>query len=146
MTVPRALRVALLVVAWFNLVSAMAGMIGLTVGGGMGLPLGWLDGTPFATYFWPGIILGVVVGGMQVLAVIAQYRRYALASGLQAAAGLVMMIWIFVELAMLLVWSPLHGIYFAAGLLQTVLAVLALGAWPRPFLSRTPAVRNDPRL
>jgi hypothetical protein len=146
MTVPRALRVALLVVAWFNLVSAMAGMIGLTVGGGMGLPLGWLDGTPFATYFWPGIILGVVVGGMQVLAVIAQYRRYALASGLQAAAGLVMMIWIFVELAMLLVWSPLHGIYFATGLLQTVLAVLALGAWPRPFLSRTPAVRNDPRL
>lgn len=146
MTVPRALRVALLVVAWFNLVSAMAGMIGLTVGGGMGLPLGWLDGTPFATYFWPGIILGVVVGGMQALAVIAQYRRYALASGLQAAAGLVMMIWIFVELAMLLVWSPLHGIYFATGLLQTVLAVLALGAWPRPFLSRTPAVRNDPRL
>lgn len=146
MTVPRALRVALLVVAWFNLVSAMAGMIGLTVGGGMGLPLRWLDGTPFATYFWPGIILGVVVGGMQALAVIAQCRRYALAWGLQAAAGLVMMIWIFVELAMLLVWSPLHGIYFATGLLQTVLAVLALGAWPRPFLSRTPAVRNDPRL
>lgn len=146
MTVPRALRVALLVVAWFNLVSAMAGMIGLTVGGGMGLPLRWLDGTPFATYFWPGIILGVVVGGMQALAVIAQHRRYSLAWGLQAAAGLVMMIWIFVELAMLLVWSPLHGIYFATGLLQTVLAVLALGAWPRPFLSRTPAVRNDPRL
>ncbi|QCQ18248.1 hypothetical protein EHF32_13495 [Microbacterium sp. RG1] len=116
-------------------------MIGLTVGGGMGLPVEWLDGTPFATYFWPGVILGVVVGGMQALAVIAQYRRYALAWGLQAAAGLVMMIWIFVELAMLLVWSPLHGIYFATGLLQTVLAVLALGAWPRPFLSRTPAVR-----
>ncbi|WP_202876820.1 hypothetical protein [Microbacterium sp. RG1] len=141
MTVPRALRVTLLVVAWFNLASAVAGMIGLTVGGGMGLPVEWLDGTPFATYFWPGVILGVVVGGMQALAVIAQYRRYALAWGLQAAAGLVMMIWIFVELAMLLVWSPLHGIYFATGLLQTVLAVLALGAWPRPFLSRTPAVR-----
>ncbi|UIN30466.1 hypothetical protein [Microbacterium binotii] len=141
MTVPRALRVTLLVVAWFNLASALAGMIGLTAGGGMGLPLEWLDGTPFATYFWPGIILGVVVGGMQALAVVAQHRRYALAWGLQAAAGLVMMIWIFVELAMLLVWSPLHGIYFATGLLQTVLAVLALGAWPRPFLARTPAVR-----
>ncbi|MDY0829726.1 hypothetical protein SK224_11405 [Microbacterium sp. BG28] len=138
MTVPRALRVTLLVVAWFNLVSAVAGMIGLTAGGGIGVPLGWLEGTPFTTYFWPGVILGVVVGGMQALAVIAQYRRYALAWGLQAAAGLVMMIWIFVELAMLLVWSPLHGIYFGTGLLQTVLAVLALGAWPRPLLSRTP--------
>ncbi|GAB3151094.1 hypothetical protein GCM10027058_16590 [Microbacterium neimengense] len=145
MTVPRALRVTLLVVAWFNLASALAGMIGLTVGGGMGLPLEWLDATPFATYFWPGIILGVVVGGAQALAVIAQYRRYALAWGLQAAAGLVMMIWIFVELAMLLVWSPLHGVYFVTGLVQTVLAVLALGAWPRPFLPRTPAVRIGPR-
>ena len=141
MTVPRALRVTLLVVAWFNLISALAGMIGLTVGGGMGVPLEWLEGTLFASYFWPGIILGVVVGGMQALAVIAQYRRYALVWGLQAAAGLVMMIWIFVELAMLLVWSPLHGIYFVAGLVQTVLAVLALGAWPRPFLSRTSTVR-----
>ncbi|WDG18325.1 hypothetical protein [Microbacterium sp. Clip185] len=140
MTVPRALRIALLVVAGFNLASAVAGMIGLTVGGGMGLPLEWLDGTPFASYVWPGVILGVVVGGMQALAVIAQYRRYALVWGLHVAAGLVMMIWIFVELAMLLVWSPLHGIYFVTGLLQTVLAVLALGAWPRPFLSRT-AVR-----
>lgn len=141
MTVPRALRVTLFVAAGFNLASAVAGMIGLTVGGGMGLPLEWLDGTPFASYVWPGIILGVVVGGMQALAIIAQYRRYALAWGLQAAAGLVMMIWIFVELAMLLVWSPLHGIYFGTGLVQTVLAVLALGAWPRPFLARTPAVR-----
>ncbi|GAA2573412.1 hypothetical protein [Microbacterium binotii] len=146
MTVPRALRVTLLVVAWFNLVSAVAGMIGLTVGGGMGVPLEWLEGTPFSSYFWPGIILGVVVGGIQALTVVAQYRRYALAWGLHAAAGLVMMIWIFVELAMLLVWSPLHGIYFATGLVQTVLAVLALGAWPRPFLSRTPAVRIGPRL
>lgn len=138
MTVPRALRVTLLVVAGFNLASAVAGMIGLTVGGGMGLPLEWLDGTPFASYAWPGVILGVVVGGMQALAVIAQYRRYALVWGLHVAAGLVMMIWIVVELAMLLVWSPLHGIYFVTGLLQTVLAVLALGAWPRPLLSRMP--------
>ena len=49
-----------------------------------------------------------------------------------------MMIWIFVEIAIMLVWSPLHGIYFATGLVQTVLAVLALGAWPHPFLARDP--------
>jgi hypothetical protein len=145
MTAPRSLRIALLVVAGFNLVSAVAGMIGLTVGGGMGVPPEWLDGTPFASYVWPGIILGVVVGGVQALAVIAQCRRYALAWGLQVTAGLVMMIWIFVELAMLLVWSPLHGIYFVTGLVQTVLAVLALRAWPRPFLARTPAVRTGAR-
>ncbi|MCT9819653.1 hypothetical protein N3K63_05055 [Microbacterium sp. W1N] len=133
---PRWVGVCLQIVAWFSLVSALAGMVGLTVGGGMGLPGEWLEGSVFDSYFWPGVILGVVVGGGQVLALAAQYRRLALAPGLHAAAGLVMMIWIFVEIAVMLVWSPLHGIYFVAGLVQVVLAVLALGAWPRPFLTR----------
>lgn len=134
----RALRIGLAVTAGFNLVSAVIGMVGLTLAGGMGLPLEWLDGTGFASYVWPGIILGVVVGGSQAVALVAQRGRYRAAWGLHAAAGLTMMIWIFMEIAILLVWSPLHGIYFAAGLVQTVLVVLALGAWPRPFLDRQP--------
>jgi hypothetical protein len=133
---PRAVRIALAVIGWFNLVSALAGMLGLTVGGGMGIPLEWIDGSIFTSYFWPGIILGVVVGGVQAAAVAAQHLRYTLAWGLHAAAGLVMMIWIFVEISIMLVWSPLHGLYFATGALQTVLAVLALGAWPAPFSRR----------
>lgn len=134
--VPRGLRVGLLIVAWFNLVSALIGMGGLTVGGGLGIPLEWLEGTPFTSYVWPGVILGVVVGGAQALALAAQHRRYRVARGMHAAAGLVMMIWIFVEIALLLVWSPLHGVYFVAGLVQVVLAVLALGAWPHPVTAR----------
>ncbi|PZU40377.1 MAG: hypothetical protein DI573_04345 [Microbacterium sp.] len=113
-------------------------MIGLTVGGGIGIPLEWIEGSVFSSYFWPGVILGVVVGGSQALALTAQRRRFALAWGLHAAAGLIMMIWIFVEIAIMLVWSPLHGIYFVTGLVQVVLAVLALGAWPVPFLRRDP--------
>lgn len=130
----RLLRGGLLVVAWFNLASALIGMVGLTLGGGLGLPPEWLDGSPFDSYFWPGIILGVVVGGIQALALIADHRRSLLSPGLHAAAGLVMMIWIFVEIAMLLVWSPLHGIYFASGLIQVVLSVLVLtyATDPRP--------------
>lgn len=135
---PRALRIGLYVIAWFNLLSALVGMVGLTVGGGLGIPLEWLEGSIFASYFWPGVILGVVVGGVQAIALAAQYGRYRLAWGLHAAAGLTMMIWIFVEIAVMLVWSPLHGLYFATGLIQTVLSVLALGAWPSPFLHRDP--------
>lgn len=87
-------------------------------------------------------VLGVVVGGAQALALVAHHGRYALAPVLHAAAGLVMMSWIFIEISLLLVWSPLHGLYFATGLVQVVSAVLALGAWPRPFLAREP---RDPR-
>lgn len=133
---PRALRIALATVAALNLLSALIGMVGLTVGGGMGLPPEWLDGSIFDSYVWPGIILGVVVGGVQALALVAQFGRFGVAWAMHAAAGLTMMIWIFVDIAMMLVWSPLHGIFFATGLIQTVLAVLALGAWPRPFFAR----------
>lgn len=132
----RPLWIALAIIAWFNLLSAIAGMIGLSVGGGLGLPMEWLEGTGFTTYFWPGLFLGLVVGGVQAVALIAQHRRYRAAWGLQAAAGLVMMGWIFGEIAIILVWSPLHGLYFATGTLQVVLAVLLLGAAPRPFWSR----------
>ncbi|NNH03751.1 hypothetical protein HLA99_07815 [Microbacterium ulmi] len=110
-------------------------MLGVFLGGA-GVPLQWLDGTPFDSFVWPGLVLGVIVGGSQALAVVAQHRRLRVAWGLHAAAGLVMMIWIFVEIALMLVWSPLQGVYFATGLVQTVLAVLALGAWPVPFLAR----------
>ncbi len=134
--VPRPLRIALLVVAWFNLASALVGMVGLTLGGGMGIPLQWLEGTVFDSYVVPGVILGVVVGGTQALALIAQYFRYRIAWGLHAAAGLTMTIWIFVEIAIMLVWSPLQGVYFVSGAVQLVLAVLALGAWPSPWLAR----------
>ncbi|SJM69776.1 hypothetical protein [Gulosibacter sp. 10] len=132
----RRLRIALSAVAWFHLVSSLAGMIGLSFTGGMGIPLEWLEGSVFDSYFWPGLILGLVVGGVQALALVAQYRRYDLAWGLHAAAGLVMMVWIFVEIAIMLVWMPLQGVCFATGLLQTALAVLALGAAPRPLLRR----------
>lgn len=49
-----------------------------------------------------------------------------------------MIIWIFVEIAIMLAWSPLQGIYFGTGLIQTVLAVLALGAWADSFFKREP--------
>ncbi len=139
-TPARGWRIALATVAWFNLVSALIGLVGLTAGGGMGLPLEVLEGSPFTSYAWPGVILGVVVGGVQALALVAHYGRFRLAWGLHAAAGLVMMIWIFVELAILREWSLLQGVYFVTGVAQTTLAVLALGAWPHPLFARTDRV------
>jgi hypothetical protein len=131
----RPLRTALAIVAWFNLLSALLGMLGLTIGF-LPIPLDWLEGSGFTSYVWPGVILGLVVGGAQALALVAQYGRLRLAPGLHAAAGLVMIGWIFVEVAMLPGFGVLQAVYFGTGLVQTVLAILLLGAWPRPFLAR----------
>ena len=134
--VPRTLRLALLTIAWFNAVSCAIGFVMGVFFDGAGVPHEWLDGTGFTSFVWPGVVLGVVVGGAQALALAAQHGRFRLAWGLHVAAGLIMMTWIFVEIALMLVWSPLQGVYFATGLLQSALAGLALGAWPRPFLAR----------
>lgn len=126
----RWLFVTLAVLGWFNAISAVAGMLLLTLADGAGIPLEYLDGTPFPSYLIPGLILGIVVGGTQIAAVVALHRHSKPAPGAHAAAGLVMIIWIFCEVAMLPVWSPAQGLYFVTGVAQVVAAVLALGAWP----------------
>lgn len=136
--VARWVRVALVVIASFHLISAIGGAWGLMSGGivAMGLPLSLLDGSIFDSYFWPGVILGVVIGGTQLIALVAQYARLSLTWGLHAVAGFGLMIWIFVETGIIRGLSPLQFIYFGTGLLQCVLVLLALGVWPRPFWGR----------
>ncbi|WP_336630497.1 MULTISPECIES: hypothetical protein [unclassified Microbacterium] len=133
---PRGIRIGLAIVGWFQVVSCLiGGVLGVFLDGA-GVPHAWLEGTPFESFVVPGVILGLVVGGSQALALAAQHGHFRVAPGIHAAAGLVMMTWIFAEIAILRQWSPLQGIYFATGLVQVALAVLALGAWPSPFLSR----------
>lgn len=132
------IRVSLLSIAVFNVLSAAAGGWGLTSGGlvEVGLPLSLLDNSPFETYLWPGVILIVFVGGPQALALWLQVGRRTLATGMHAVAGCAMLIWIFVELAMIEGFSVLHAVYFGTGLVQVILVILALGAWPHPFWGR----------
>lgn len=126
---PRTLvRVLLIVVGVFNTVSAVAGAIGLLTPGSMGLPLDIIE--PFTSYFWPAMILLVVIGGTQGLAVLAELRHWRTAAFWGAFAGFAMIIWIFVELAIMGGYSPLHGIFFVTGVAQLALVVALLDAVP----------------
>lgn len=136
---PRGLRITLLTVTGFNLASAIAGGIALAAGwmAAAGLPTTLLEGSLFTSYLWPGIILGVVVGGTQLAALIAYVVRLEVAWGLFAVAGFGLMIWIFIETGIIRGQSALQIGYFGTGLLQCVLVLLVLGVWPRPFLGRS---------
>jgi hypothetical protein len=131
-------RRTLLGVTCFNLVTALAGAAALVSGvmPALGLPLSLLDGSGFDDFFWPGVILAVVVGGTQLLPLIAYRMRLDLAWGLFAVAGFGMMIWIFIETGIIGGQSPLQILYFATGVAQCVLVLLVLGVWPRPALRR----------
>jgi nucleotide-binding universal stress UspA family protein len=137
-------RRAVLGVGIFNALSAVAGGVLLIIGGlvggsgGMGIPESVLDGTPFASFLWPGVILLIVVGGTQVAAVVLQLARAEWAPFAVAVAGFGLAIWMFVEVAMLPGFSFWQGIYFGTAVAQLALLTGWLGAVPSDaFAMRT---------
>ena len=124
-------RVLLLIVAGFNTLSALAGGIGLMTPGAIGMPGSWLEGTGF-TYPVTGVILLVIVGGTQVLAFVLVLLRKPWGYLANAVAGFGMVLWIYVEVAVLPVYSFLQTLYLAAGVAQLALTFACLG-----ILSRT---------
>jgi hypothetical protein len=111
----------------FGALSAAAGAVLAIAANGAGVPLEYLANSPFPSYAVPGVILGVVVGGTQLAAAIALLRKQRSALLLSAIAGFGMLIWIFVELAIIRQYSWLQAGYFALGAMELILVLALLG-------------------
>jgi len=120
----------LIVLVVFGALSALLGAVLAIAANGAGVPLEYLKNSPFSSYFIPGLILGVVVGGTQLAAAIALLAKRGIALLLSAVAGFGMLIWIFVELAMIQQFSWLQAAYFILGGLELVLVFALLGLIP----------------
>lgn len=136
-SLPLALRLYLAGAAVLG-VSAAAGGTALVTdptGSTLGLPLAWLDGSPFPDYLVPGIVLLTVfgLGSLVVVYGIVYQRRWAWPAAV--GLGVAQVGWILVQLAILQVVHPLHLAY---GGLGALLALLALRPSVRAAL-RSPA-------
>ena len=84
----------------FGALNAFAGgYYGLA--GAEGVPREWLEGTPFKDYFYPSLILLVVVGGSCLVAAAAVFARPRVGRLAAFAAAAVLLIWLAAELLML---------------------------------------------
>lgn len=130
------LRWGLLIVTIFNALSAIVSGIAMLMTNGLGMPLAFLETSPFSSFLWPGVILVVVVGGTQAIAAVLLILRWETALLWSAVAGFGMVIWIFIETGLIREWSWLQILYFGTGLTQLalVLGLLGVAAW----LPRTP--------
>ncbi|HTM66311.1 MAG TPA: hypothetical protein VL093_08325 [Flavipsychrobacter sp.] len=64
--------------------------------GAEGVPLEWLHDTPFKNYFFPGLVLFVVVGGAALFAAICIFRkRHGRRATFISAA--VVLVWLLVQ-------------------------------------------------
>ena len=120
----------LTMLAVFGALSSFAGSVLAIAFNGAGVPLEYLATSPFTSYFVPGLILGLVVGGTQLAAAITLITRRGSALLLSAVAGFCMLIWIFVELAVIKQYSWLQAAYFTLGGLELILALALLGIIP----------------
>jgi hypothetical protein len=112
-------------------VGALAGGIALVAapdGSVMHFDVGLLDGSPFADFTIPGLILGGLFGVGSFIVVALGLTHHRVAPFLAFAIGCAQMIWIVVELAIIGELSFLHPTFFVVGLL--VAATAALWGWP----------------
>ncbi len=117
-------RVSLFVLQTFVALTALDGALFVVPG----LPLEWLESGPFADYTLPAMALGLLVGGTAVAALIALLIRPELAGLASVSAGIVVVVFELVEIAVVgfapkggsldepLAW--LQALYLAVGIVE----------------------------
>ena len=84
-------------------------------GRALGIPQGWIEGTPFGSYLIPGIYL-IAMNGAAMLALAAlTVRRSWIAPWLTGTLGVGMIIWIAVEIVTLPETMILTWVFLAIG-------------------------------
>lgn len=130
---PEFARVSLLVLQALVAITAIAGGAALILGAlnaelatVLSPPTAHLEGSPFSSYLVPGLLLAIVVGGTQAGAFLLGVTRSSLGLLGAATAATALLIWVFVQM-MFIPFSFLQAIYFAFGIAETCLVLVALG-------------------
>ena len=114
-------KTALIVVQLLVMVNAFGGGI-YGMAGAPSVPTAWLNGSPFESYFVPGLFLFAAIGGGMLVATVAWWRRSRLAPWISLAMGVVVVAWIVAQVAVIGWTSPLQPISLVAGAVVAALA------------------------
>ena len=120
----------------FQGLSAIAGGYGLVsdpTGRALGIPSDWLQGSPFADYLIPGLILLLVLGLFPLVVVYGLWARNAWSWRAALLVGVALVGWIVVEILIIGYVShpPLQLVY---GLLGIIILLLTLVPSVRQWL------------
>jgi hypothetical protein len=118
-------------VSFIALTATLSGILLITNpdGGILDLPLSLLDGTPFKNFLIPGMLLALVVGGVNLLAVFYNMQRHANRYNWAMAGGIVVCGWIFTQMILIRAAHWLHFLYLCIGMLIILLTYQLKGKW-----------------
>ena len=108
----------------------------------------WLQGSPFSDYRIPGLFMLLVIGPVNLISALAQWRRKQWAPEVSAPSGVILLAWIAIQTAIIgsRPWS--QAMWWAVFAATTALAVKQLkdalhGRYPKPQASGVaPEVRG----
>ena len=125
---PVALRLLIVAMA-FQGVSAVAGGYGLVsdpTGGTLGIPSDWLQGSPFADYLVPGLILLLVLGVFPLAVAYGLWSRAPWSWRAAFLVGIALIVWIAVEVFIIGYVSqpPLQLVYGLVGIIILLLTIV----------------------
>lgn len=107
----------------FNGLSGLLGgfmLIDDPSGESLSMNLEWLENTPFPDFLIPGIILFLFVGLGNVLGFWFTFKKKNKRAQFASIFGLILMIWIIVQIAFIGYKDFLQALYFTSGLLQAI--------------------------
>jgi hypothetical protein len=90
------------------------GFYGLS--GAKDVPAAWLQGSPFDSYFIPGLILIIFVGGSALLAAVLIFLKHPFARKAAMGCGIIVLGWILVQLIIIGYVSWLQPVIAIAGI------------------------------
>jgi len=132
----RVLRTLAVVLLFFNSVSAIFGGIGLIMdpmGEKLGMPVSFLDHSPFDSFLVPGIILLVMNGLLSLMFAFLVIRRAGCYPWLVILQGCILLGWLSVQILMIREYAwVLHTLYYGVGLGLIITGILLVIAWRKP--------------
>lgn len=91
--VPNVLGILLVLVAINAFGGGYYGMAGAE-----GVPIEWLEGSPFTSYFIPSLILFIGIGGWTLFTSIAVFRKTKFARTAAFISGVIIIVWLSVQI------------------------------------------------
>jgi hypothetical protein len=88
-----------------------------------------LEGTPFKNFLVPGILLAVIVGGVNLLAVFYNMQRHSTRYNWAMAGGFMICGWIIMQMLLINSLHWLHYVYLVVGVLIILVAYQLKGKW-----------------
>jgi hypothetical protein len=95
----------------------------------LGLSLSLLDGTLFSNFFIPGLLLAIIVGGINLIASLFYLRSHPNRYNWAMAGGVIICGWIISQIIIIKTISWLHFIFLGIGFIIVLVAYQLKGKW-----------------